>query len=71
MDSHNPKVEKVVTNEMIRIETDHKDVQILRSKIVDTNELAIVDDDDTGGDPYNSTGQHVIINSKNRLDECP
>jgi len=71
MFSHNPKVEKVVTNEMIRIETDHKDVQILRSKIVDTNELAIVDDDDTGGDPYNSTGQHVIINSKNRLDECP
>ena len=71
MDSHNPKVEKVVTNEMIRIETDHKDVQILRSKIVDTNELAIVDDHDTGGDPYNSTGQHVIINSKNRLDECP
>ena len=71
MNSHNPKTEKLVTSETIHVETDHKDVRILRSEIAPTNELAIVDDDDTGGDPYNSTGQHVIINSKSRLDECP
>ena len=67
MNSHNPRTEKLVTSETIHIETDHKDVRILRSEIVPANELAIVDDHDTGGDPYNSTGQHVIINPRNRL----
>ena len=71
MNSHNPRTEKLVTSETIHVETDHKDVRILLSEIAPTNELAIVDDHDTGGDPYNSTGQHVIIKPRNRLDECP
>ena len=69
MNSHNPRTQKHVTSETIRVETDHKDVRILTSEVVQTNELAIVDDHDTGGDPYNSTGQHVIIKSRNRLDD--
>ena len=69
MNSHNRETEKHVRIETIRVETDHKDVRILRSEIGHTNELAILDDDDTGGDPYNSTGQHVIIKSRNRLDD--
>lgn len=67
MDSHNPGTEKNGTSGTIRVETDHKDVRILRSKIDQTDDLAIVDDEDAGGDPYNSTGQHVVVKPRNRL----
>ena len=63
MNSHNAKMDTVVSKESVRIETDHKDVRILRSSLVDADELAIEDNYDTGGDPYNSTGQHVVIKS--------
>ncbi|NIO42879.1 MAG: hypothetical protein GTO41_23625 [Burkholderiales bacterium] len=69
MNSHKTKEEKVGKNEPICIETDHKDVRILRSRIQPTPELSIQDDDDIGGDPYNSTGQHVIIELKNQPEE--
>jgi len=64
MNSHNTKTNTVVSNEAVRIETDHKDVRVLKSKLVDANDLSIADEFDTGGDPYNSTGQHVVIKPK-------
>lgn len=69
MNSHNTKTELVASNDPVHVETDHKDVQILRSNLVDPDELAIADEVDTGGDPYNSTGQHVIIKSKLNIEE--
>lgn len=65
MNSHNTKTNTVASNEAVRIETDHKDVRVLISSLVDANDLSIADEFDTGGDPYNSTGQHVVIKSKN------
>jgi hypothetical protein len=41
-----------------------KNVQILRSTLGLGDELSIADDADFGGDPYNSTGQHVVLKSK-------
>ena len=35
----------------------------------DGPELSVVDDDDVGGDPYNTTGRHVIIKSKLNLED--
>ncbi len=64
MNSHNVKFDQVVTRESVRIETDRRDVRVLRSRLVEENALSIADDYDNGGDPYNSTGQHVIIKQK-------
>ena len=64
MNSHHIKTDKVVSNEPVRIVTDHKGVRVLKSELVDASELSIADDYDTGGDPYNNTGQHVVIESQ-------
>ena len=36
-------------------------VRVVDSKLGEIHELAIDEDFDSGGDPYNSTGQHVIL----------
>ena len=36
-------------------------VRVLDSELGEIGELAIDEDYDWGGDPYNSTGQHVIL----------
>ncbi len=64
MNSHNPKSLPLVKNESVHIETDYKGVRVVRSKIIDANDLSIADDFDNGGDPYNCTGQHVVIKLK-------
>ncbi len=64
MNSHNTKTDKVVSNELVRIVTDHKGVRVVKSELANASELSIADDFDTGGDPYNSTGQHVVIKSQ-------
>jgi hypothetical protein len=69
MNSHNSKTEWVVSDEAVRIEADQKQVRVIKSNLVDESELAIEDDVDIGGDPYNSTGQHVIIKPKVDLED--
>ena len=64
MDSHNPKTETVVKKESVRVETDHKGARVLQTDVLDAPELSIDEDFDIGCDPYNSTGQHVIIKSR-------
>jgi hypothetical protein len=41
----------------------------LQLDLIAANDLAIADDQNTGGDPYNSTGQHVIITSRINLED--
>ena len=64
MNSHNSKTEKLGGNEPVHTETDQEEPHVLKSTLVDVNKLSIVENYDIGGDPYNSTGQHVIIKSK-------
>ena len=72
MNSHNPRPTKVVRVEDVRIEADHDDflvedgepLRVLDTDVIDVNNLTIAEDDDAGGDPYNRTGQHVIIKSR-------
>lgn len=45
-----------------------------RTRVVDVDaandpELSVADDLDLGGDPYNSTGRHVIIKSRLNLED--
>jgi hypothetical protein len=61
VNSHNTKTEHRVNNESVGTGTDS--VRVLRMDLVDVGDLEIADDN-PGGDPYNSTGQHVIIKSK-------
>ena len=69
MNSHNAKTSPAVRKAPARLDTDLNDVQILRSSIKDVDGLAIADDDDIGGDPYNSTGQHCIIKKDKNQDK--
>ena len=68
MDSHNTKTDKVVTNEVVRSEAGQEDLRVLQMDLIEVNDLAIADDLNTGGDPYNSTGQHVIIKARINLE---
>ena len=36
------------------------DIEVVQSDVKDVNQLAIDDEFDSGGDPYNSTGQFCI-----------
>ena len=64
MNSHNPKPGSAARNESVRIAADKEQVRVVNSSLVEAAELAISEDCDKGSDPYNSTGQHVIIKSK-------
>ena len=69
MDSHDTKTDKVVTHDVVGSETDQENVRVLQLDLIAANDLAIADDQNTGGDPYNSTGQHVIITSRIKLED--
>ena len=69
VDSHNTKSGKAVTHELVGSEADQENVRVLQLDLVAANDLAIADDQNTGGDPYNSTGQHVIITSRINLED--
>ena len=64
MNSHNPKSESVVRPEAVQTVPERAVPRVIRSILVDVDPLSISEDCDTGSDPYNSTGQHVVIQSK-------
>lgn len=69
MDSHNTKTAGFVTDEAVRIDAKQESVRVLQLDLIEACDLAIADDMNTGGDPYNSTGQHVIIKAKTNLED--
>jgi hypothetical protein len=69
MNSHNAKTEPVTRSESARTETDIEDVRVVESHLVEASELSISEDRDQGSDPYNNTGQHVIIKSRSDLQD--
>jgi hypothetical protein len=63
-------VTKAANDDSVRVRTDDTDsVRVLQLNVVDATDLAIADDVNPGGDPYNSTGQHVIIKAKMDLED--
>ena len=69
MNSHNTKTEKAANDDPVRFESDADSVRVVRLDLTESADLAIADDLNPGGDPYNSTGQHVIIKSKLNLED--
>lgn len=61
-------------NRMIRpspsaIDTSDRRSRVVAADFIDGPPLAVDDDFDLGGDPYNSTGRHVIIKSRLNLED--
>lgn len=52
MNSHNTSAERDIRQEPVRV---------IEPNRVEADELSISEEFDQGGDPYNNTGQHVII----------
>lgn len=54
----------------VQVETDlRKNAQVIDSDVNTADELAVDNDFDSGGDPYNTTGSHVILQLKLDADE--
>lgn len=65
MDGQKTRKPEVERKAPIRVQSELWDnVRVLDSKLGEIDELAIDEDFDLGGDPYNSTGQHVILELK-------
>jgi hypothetical protein len=64
MSSHNTKPGNIVRREDVVIEDAKDGIRVLRSTLLDTTELSVSEAYDGGGDPYNSTGRHVVIKAK-------
>jgi hypothetical protein len=64
MDPHNTKTEFAIRSGSVRSGSDRDAVRVTKSGLIGAVELSISEDCDPGGDPYNSTGQHVIIKPK-------
>ncbi|HNP65024.1 MAG TPA: hypothetical protein PKH39_13895 [Woeseiaceae bacterium] len=69
MNSHNPKSNTVAKPAPMRIASDRNEVRVLRSTLQEAERLEISDDQDSGGDPYNSTGQHIVMKIKQESPE--
>jgi hypothetical protein len=67
VDSHNS--EKHARPTRATLDAMDKSSRVVNVTIVDEVELSVADDPDLGGDPYNSTGRHVIIKSKLNLED--
>ena len=62
MDGQKTRKTEVARKAPVRVQTGLWDnVRVLDSKLGEIDELNIDEDYDLGGDPYNSTGQHVIL----------
>ena len=64
MNPHNAKTESVVRDGSDRSGSKKDEVRVTSSRLIGAVDLSISEDCDTGSDPYNSTGQHVIIKPK-------
>ena len=64
MNSHNTKPDFAFHKTPILTEEVKLETKVARRSLLNHAELSIADDTDNGCDPYNSTGQHVILKAK-------
>lgn len=69
MNPHNAKTEPVIRSGSVRTGSERDSVRVTRSQLIGAVDLSISEDCDPGGDPYNNTGQHVIIKQKTDLQD--
>jgi hypothetical protein len=61
MDTQKTRQAEVARKAPVQVEIDLGNVQMRHSELKEVDELAVDEDFTAGGDPYNSTGKHVII----------
>jgi hypothetical protein len=64
MNSHNTDSDLVAGNKPADSVADEDETRAIKTSLFDAADLAVSEEDDKGSDPYNSTGQHVIIAPK-------
>ena len=64
MNSHNIESDLVTGKKPADSVADEDEMRIIKTSLFEATDLAISEEDDQGSDPYNSTGQHVIIAPK-------
>jgi len=67
MNSHNTKIRSDDSNATTLKTADQDEVRVIKSSLVEASDLSISDELDKGSDPYNSTGQHVILKSRTEI----
>jgi hypothetical protein len=68
MNSHNTKQAFTYHRTPRVTNAEKENAKVISTTLVRNSELAIAPDND-GCDPYNSTGQHVVIKSKLQLED--
>lgn len=64
MNSHNTKTSFVFHKTPATGLAEKRGAEVLSSSLIGDSELAIAGDVDNGCDPYNTTGQHVVLPKK-------
>ena len=67
MNSHNTRKQGRPTR--ATLDAMNRRTRVVDVDVIDGPELSVADDPDLGGDPYNSTGRHVIIKSRLKLED--
>ena len=69
MNSHNTKIRSDDSNAATLKTADQDEVRVIKSSLVEASDLSISEELDKGSDPYNSTGQHVILKSRTEIQD--
>jgi len=69
MNSHNTESDLVAGNEPADSVADEDEMRVTKASLFEAADLDVSEEDDKGSDPYNSTGQHVIIAVKSDLQD--
>ena len=64
MNSHNTKPAYSFHKTPVVTDSDKDEAEVVSTSLVRNVDLKIAEDDGSGCDPYNSTGQHVVIKAK-------
>lgn len=67
MNSHNTKADFTFHKTPLVTEDRKQDAKLVSKVLVRNVALSIADEQDAGCDPYNSTGQHVILQARPQL----
>ncbi len=66
MNSHNTRATATYHKTPITTNRNTVESKIVSSSLTHQTELALDDDYDLGTDPYNATGQHVVLKKESR-----
>ncbi len=64
MNTPKPKPDLAFHKTPVATDAQRKDAERISTALIKSTSLTVVDEPDGGCDPYNSTGQHVILQAR-------